>query len=94
MKTICQIINTLIIITILLGQDSLAIMKYDPKLGLNMNGLINQPKNPIKITEQAINQIIKKTKSYPIDNVESDEIVFMETSVGKLELKLFPIYFG
>ena len=90
MKKNCLLINILIILTTLSGQDSLAIMKYDPKLGLNMKGLINQTQNPNKITEQAIQQIIKKAENYPIENVNPDDVVFMETSVGKLELKLFP----
>jgi len=90
MKIFLLFINLIIFTNIFGQEDSLAILKYNPKLGLNMKGLINQPKKPIKITEQEINKIIENTKNYPIESVNSDDLVFVETSVGKFELKLFP----
>tara|TARA_S200000501_G_scaffold378030_1_gene438758 strand:- start:8217 stop:9080 length:864 start_codon:yes stop_codon:yes gene_type:complete len=90
MKTIYQLVNLLILLTFLSSKDSLAIMKYNPNLGLDMKGLINQPNSSIKITEQAIEFIINKTKNHSIENINADDVVYIETSVGKFKLKLFP----
>lgn len=55
-----------------------------------MKGLINQPKGQIKIIDSKIEEIKLRTKNFPSQEIDENDIVFMETSVGKLKLKLFP----
>ena len=49
MKTLLSILIYSLLFGLPNSKDSLAIQKYDPKLGLNMTGLINQPKSQLKI---------------------------------------------
>ena len=90
MKTKFLFLQSIFIGYFLFGSDSLAIQKYNPKLGLNMKGLINQPKKQIKIIDSKIEEIRLKAKNFPTQEINANDIVFMETSVGKLQLKLFP----
>ena len=90
MKTKIIVLLLIFLTNPLLSSDSLAILKYDPKLGLDMKGLINQPSKPIKIIETQIEKIKKIAQNFPIEDVLENDIVIMETSVGKLKLKLFP----
>ena len=90
MKTKFLFLQSIFIGYFLFGSDSLAIQKYDPKLGLNMKGLINQPKKQIKLIDTKIEEIRLKAKIFPTQEINDNDIVFMETSVGKLQLKLFP----
>ena len=88
MKTILSILIFSLLFGLPNSKDSLAIQKYDPKLGLNMTGLINQPKSQLKITENKIAEIKERVKIYPMEEVNPNDVVYMETSVGKLTLKL------
>ena len=90
MKTKFLFLQSIFIGYFLFGSDSLAIQKYNPKLGLNMKGLINQPKKQIKIIDSKIEEIRLNAKNFPTQEINANDIVFMETSVGKLQLKLFP----
>jgi len=90
MKTKSSILLIILFIGASIAQDSLAILKYDPKLGLDMKGLINSPRNQIKLIDSKIDEIIANVKNSPIIEVTENDIVFMETSVGKFTMKLFP----
>ena len=74
-----------------IASDSTKVFNFDLKKGLNMKGLLNAlPREPDGLNIDRINQIIEKAKSYPIEDVFEDEIVIMETSIGKMTLELYP----
>jgi cyclophilin family peptidyl-prolyl cis-trans isomerase len=90
MKTKLKLLIINYFITILFGLDSLAIQKYAPKLGLNMKGFINSPKSQTKLIDSKIDEIKKRALNFKLEDNAQNDIVYMETSVGKLTLKLFP----
>ena len=81
---------TILIISLPFAEDSTNFFNFDLKKGLNMKGLLDAlPREPDGLSEDKINMIINQAKSYPIEDVEKDEFVILETSIGKMIIELY-----
>ncbi len=89
MKLFSYLLIFLNLTIMIFAQDSIKSFHSNQNKNINKFNLFPPAVKNLKLSSSGIQSIINKAKNYPLEDIKDGDIVFMETSLGKLEFKLF-----